>query len=281
MKHSSNQKFFLIALAFSILLHLFFLNNLKFNLLSDDIFEQKSDIQMTIMNILSDNKNKDIVEDIKKEELIPEPIPIKELISRKVEKVIEPKMIPKAVEKKIEEDFKTQEENISQADNDNAATTESNVAEKIIKDEPKKINLDTSQLLSQINSLDLSSRKGKQSGLRVRQISSRTKDYEYRSYFEAWRQKVERIGALNYPKEAKLGNFGSLRLTVSINQDGGIHDIVVEKSTGSKALDEAAIRIVRLGEPYASFSDRMQHEVDILNITRTWKFTETNQLLSN
>ena len=281
MKHSSNQKFFLIALAFSILLHLFFLNNLKFNLLSDDIFEQKSDIQMTIMNILSDNKNKDIVEDIKKEELIPEPVPIKELISRKVEKVIEPKMIPKAVEKKIEEDFKTQEENISQADNDNAATTESNVAEKIIKDEPKKINLDTSQLLSQINSLDLSSRKGKQSGLRVRQISSRTKDYEYRSYFEAWRQKVERIGALNYPKEAKLGNFGSLRLTVSINQDGGINDIVVEKSSGSKALDEAAIRIVRLGEPYASFSDRMRNEVDILNITRTWKFTETNQLLSN
>jgi len=281
MKHSSNQKFFLIALAFSILLHLFFLNNLKFNLLSDDIFEQKSDIQMTIMNILSDNKNKDIVEDIKKEELIPEPVPIKELISRKVEKVIEPKMIPKAVEKKIEEDFKTQEENISQADNDNVAMTESHVAEKIIKDEPKKINLDTSQLLSQINSLDLSSRKGKQSGLRVRQISSRTKDYEYRSYFEAWRQKVERIGALNYPKEAKLGNFGSLRLTVSINQDGGIHDIVVEKSSGSKALDEAAIRIVRLGEPYASFSDRMQHEVDILNITRTWKFTETNQLLSN
>ena len=281
MKHSSNQKFFLIALALSILLHLFFLNNLKFNLLSDDLFEQKSDIQMTIMNILSDNKNKDIVEDIKKEELIPEPVPIKELISRKVEKVIEPKMIPKAVEKKIEEDFKTQEENISQADNDNAATTETNVAEKIIKDEPKKINLDTSQLLSQINSLDLSSRKGNQSGLRVRQISSRTKDYEYRSYFEAWRQKVERIGALNYPKEAKLGNFGSLRLTVSINQDGGINDIVVEKSSGSKALDEASIRIVRLGEPYASFSDRMRNEVDILNITRTWKFTETNQLLSN
>ena len=281
MKHSSNQKFFLIALALSILLHLFFLNNLKFNLLSDDLFEQKSDIQMTIMNILSDNKSKDIVEDIKKEELIPEPVPIKELISKKVEKVIEPKMIPKAVEKKIEEDFKTQEENISQADNDNVAMTESHVAEKIIKDEPKKINLDTSQLLSQINSLDLSSRKGKQSGLRVRQISSRTKDYEYRSYFEAWRQKVERIGALNYPKEAKLGNFGSLRLTVSINQDGGIHDIVVEKSSGSKALDKAAIRIVKLGEPYASFSDRMRREVDILNITRTWKFTETNQLLSN
>ena len=281
MKHSSNQKFFLIALALSILLHLFFLNNLKFNLLSDDIFEQKSDIQMTIMNILSDNKNKDIVEDIKKEELIPEPVPIKELISKKVEKVIEPKVIPKVVEKKIEEDFKIQEEKVSQANYDKETKTEYDVEEKIIKDEPKKINLDTSQLLSQISSLDLSSKKDNRSGLRVRQISSRTKDYEYRSYFEAWRQKVERIGALNYPKEAKFGNFGSLRLTVSINQDGGIHDIVVEKSSGSKALDEAAIRIVRLGEPYASFSDRMQHEVDILNITRTWKFTETNQLLSN
>jgi len=281
MKHSSNQKFFLIALALSILLHLFFLNNLKFNLLSDDLFEQKSDIQMTIMNILSDNKSKDIVEDIKEEELIPEPVPIKELINKKVEKVIEPQVIPKVVEKKVEEDFKIQEENVTQANNDKEATTETNIAEKISKDEPKKINLDTSQLLSQISSLDLSSKKDNRSGPRVRQISSRTKDYEYRSYFEAWRQKVERIGALNYPKEARLGNFGSLRLTVSLNQDGGIHDIVVEKSSGSKALDEAAIRIVRLGEPYAPFSDRMRHEVDILNITRTWKFTETNQLLSN
>ena len=281
MKHSSNQKFFLIALALSILLHLFFLNNLKFNLLSDDLLEQKSDIQMTIMSILSDNKSKDIVEDIKEEEIIPEPVPIKELISKKVEKVIEPKVIPKVVEKKIEEDFKIQEENISQANYDKETKTDSNVEEKVIEDKPKKINLDTSQLLSQISSLDLSSKKDNRNGLRVRQISSRTRDYEYRSYFEAWRQKVERIGALNYPKEARLGNFGSLRLTVSINQDGGVDDVVIEKSSGSKALDEAAVKIVKLGEPYASFSNRMRHEVDILNITRTWKFTETNQLLSN
>jgi len=281
MKHSSNQKFFLIALALSILLHLFFLNNLKFNLLSDDLLEQKSDIQMTIMSILSDNKSKDIVEDIKEEEIIPEPVPIKELISKKVEKVIEPKVIPKVVEKKIEEDFKIQEENISQANYDKETKTDSNVEEKVIEDKPKKINLDTSQLLSQISSLDLSSKKDNRSGLRVRQISSRTRDYEYRSYFEAWRQKVERIGALNYPKEARLGNFGSLRLTVSVNQDGLVDNVVIEKSSGSKTLDEAAIRIVRLGEPYASFSDRMRNEVDILNITRTWKFTETNQLLSN
>jgi len=281
MKHSSNQKFFLIALALSILLHLFFLNNLKFNLLSDDLFEQKPDIQMTIMNILSDNKSKEIVEDIKEEELIQEPVPIKELISKKVEKVIEPKVIPKVVEKKIEEDFKIQEKNVSQANYDKETKTESDVEEKTIEDKPKKIILDTSQLLSQISSLDLSSKKDNLSGPRVRQISSRTRDYEYRSYFEAWRQKVERIGALNYPKEARLGNFGSLRLTVSINQDGLIDNVIIEKSSGSKALDEAAIRIVKLGEPYASFSDRMRHEVDILNITRTWKFTETNQLLSN
>jgi TonB family protein len=281
MKHSSNQKFFLIALALSILLHLFFLNNLKFNLLSDDIFEQKYDIQMTIMNILYDNKNKDIVEDIKEEELISEPVPIKELISKKVKKVIEPKVVPKVVEKNIEEDFKINEENVSQANNYKESMTETDIEEKIIEDKPKKINLDTSQLLSQISSLDLSSKKDNRSGPRIIQISSRTRDYEYRSYFEAWRQKVERIGALNYPKEARLGNFGSLRLTVSINQDGGVDDVVIEKSSGSKALDEAAVRIVKLGEPYASFSDRMRHEVDILNITRTWKFTETNQLLSN
>jgi protein TonB len=233
------------------------------------------------MNILSDNKSKDIVEDIKEEELIPEPVPIKEIISKKVEKVIEPKVTPKVVEKKIEEDFIILEENVFQDNNDKETMTGIDIPKKTIKDEPKKINLDTSQLLSQISSLDLSSKKDNRSGPRVRQISSRTRDYEYRSYFEAWRQKVERIGALNYPKEARLGNFGSLRLTVSINQDGLVDDVIIEKSSGSKALDEAAIRIVKLGEPYASFSDRMRREVDILNITRTWKFTETNQLLSN
>ena len=76
--------------------------------------------------------------------------------------------------------------------------------------------------------------------IRSKNISSSTADYEYRLYFEAWRQKVERIGALNYPEAAKAGIFGALRLTVSLSQTGKIEDIIINKSSGNTGLDEAA-----------------------------------------
>ena len=133
--------------------------------------------------------------------------------------------------------------------------------------------ISTSELISNLGNLDLAPRK-ELSTNRVKTISASTKDYEYRLYFEAWRQKVERIGALNYPESAKAGNLGALRLTVSLNKEGNIKEIIINKTSGNKELDEAAIKIVRLGEPYAVFSPKMQKEVDLINITRTWKFTE-------
>ena len=61
---------------------------------------------------------------------------------------------------------------------------------------------------------------------------------------------------------------------MSLNKEGNIKEIIINKTSGNKELDEAAIKIVRLGEPYAVFSTKMQKEVDLVNITRTWKFTE-------
>jgi len=68
--------------------------------------------------------------------------------------------------------------------------------------------------------------------------------------------------------------FGSLRLTVSLNSDGTIEKLFINKSSGHKKLDEAALNIVRLGAPYAKFPSQIHKEVDIINITRKWKFTE-------
>ena len=61
---------------------------------------------------------------------------------------------------------------------------------------------------------------------------------------------------------------------MSLDKEGNIKEIIINKTSGNKELDEAAIKIVRLGEPYAVFSSKMQKEVDLINITRTWKFTE-------
>lgn len=104
-------------------------------------------------------------------------------------------------------------------------------------------------------------------------ISASTQEYKYASYMEAWRAKVERVGNLNYPEEArKRGLTGSLILDVALKPNGSVDEITVRKSSGNKILDDAAIRIVNLAAPFAPFPDNIRAETDILHITRTWQF---------
>ena len=104
-------------------------------------------------------------------------------------------------------------------------------------------------------------------------ISASTKEYKYAAYMEAWRAKVERVGNLNYPDEARRKNLtGSLILDVALNADGSVNQITIRRSSGSKILDDAAIRIVELSSPFAPFPDQIREETDILHITRTWQF---------
>ena len=110
-------------------------------------------------------------------------------------------------------------------------------------------------------------------------IGARTKEYKYALYVESWRQKVEKVGNLNYPEAAKnLKLYGQLQLTVSIKADGSIEAIELNRSSGSKVLDEAAKHIVELAAPYSKFPDDVRNEVDILSITRTWTFTKEDML---
>ena len=110
-------------------------------------------------------------------------------------------------------------------------------------------------------------------------ISARTREYKYASYMEAWRAKVERIGNLNYPDEARRRKLsGSLLLGVALNPNGTINDIVLRRSSGSKILDDAAVRIVKLAAPFAPFPQSIRAETDILHIERTWRFLRNNRL---
>lgn len=104
-------------------------------------------------------------------------------------------------------------------------------------------------------------------------ISASTRSYKYAAYMEAWRAKVERIGNLNYPDEARKRDLsGSLILDVALNPDGSVRDVTVRRSSGYKVLDDAAIRIVHLAAPFAPFPDDIRKDTDILHITRTWQF---------
>ncbi len=110
-------------------------------------------------------------------------------------------------------------------------------------------------------------------------IGARTKEYRFALYVESWRQKVERIGNMNYPEAAKAQKlYGQLRMTVSIKADGSIESVVIDKGSGSKVLDDAAKRIVELAAPYTRFPDDIKKDTDILSITRTWTFTQEDAL---
>lgn len=97
-------------------------------------------------------------------------------------------------------------------------------------------------------------------------------------YAAAWVAKVERIGALNFPEEARRRNLtGSLRLSVVIRADGTILETTVVRSSGQPALDEGARRIVELGAPYAPFPDELRRRYDTLVIMRDWQFRQGAQ----
>ncbi|MDH0895161.1 MULTISPECIES: energy transducer TonB [unclassified Pseudomonas] len=100
-------------------------------------------------------------------------------------------------------------------------------------------------------------------------------------YKDEWRKKVERIGNLNYPEEARRQRiYGSLRLLVSINRDGTLYEVQVLESSGQPTLDQAALRIVRLAAPFAPFSGDLA-DIDRLEIIRTWRFERGDRLSSN
>jgi protein TonB len=102
-------------------------------------------------------------------------------------------------------------------------------------------------------------------------ISANTKEYTYAGYMAAWVARIERIGNLNYPDEARHQQLhGQLVLTVALNRDGSVKGIDVIQASGHKLLDEAAIRIVKLAAPFPPIP--LEDGVDELYVTRTWQF---------
>lgn len=104
-------------------------------------------------------------------------------------------------------------------------------------------------------------------------ITANTREYEFASYMSGWVSKVERVGNMNYPADLRRKQLhGDLVMTVGINQNGTVESVQVMRSSGVPEIDEAAIRIVRLAAPYAPLPDNITDRVDVLHITRTWRF---------
>ena len=117
---------------------------------------------------------------------------------------------------------------------------------------------------------------------RKRQLTSvSTKESRDAYYLFGWSKKIETVGNLNYPAEARRKKiYGSLRLMVAIRADGSVQEVRILKSSGFKVLDQAAVEIVRLAAPFAAFPPDIRKDTDILEIIRTWQFEKGGRLSS-
>ncbi|MDF2487496.1 MAG: TonB family protein [Pseudomonas sp.] len=176
-----------------------------------------------------------------------------------------------------------------------AVTTQAPKAQKVqaqpreSKPQPKPKaavpEFDSSQLSSQIASLEaeLSNEQQKYAKRpRIHRLNAASTMRDKGAWYkEEWRKKVERVGNLNYPDEARRQQiYGSLRMMVSINRDGSLFEVLVLESSGQPLLDQAAQRIVRLAAPFAPFTGDLA-EFDRLEIIRTWRFARGDRLSSN
>jgi protein TonB len=101
-----------------------------------------------------------------------------------------------------------------------------------------------------------------------------TRESNLAEYLDSWRRRVERIGTANYPSEL-LGNIGAGRptLEVVIAADGRLDDIVVRRSSGDRALDQAALRILRLAAPFEPLPASIRRDYDVLRFAYEWDFS--------
>lgn len=150
---------------------------------------------------------------------------------------------------------------------------------------PDLNNPDSDQLADSVASLqaqlDLRRESYAKRPRRYTMTSASTKQDADALYLDNWRKRIESIGNLNYPDQARAaGIYGTLRLMVSINPDGTVNDIRILRSSGETVLDAAAVRIVQLAAPYDPFPAEMRARVDILEIIRTWQFHRGNTFSS-
>ncbi|WP_115562635.1 energy transducer TonB family protein [Xanthomonas arboricola] len=109
-------------------------------------------------------------------------------------------------------------------------------------------------------------------------VSASTREYAYANYLRAWVDRAERVGNLNYPDDARRRRLGGkVVISVGVRRDGSVESSRVLISSGVPALDDAALRVVQLAQPFPPLP-RTKDDVDILEVTRTWLFLPGGEL---
>lgn len=112
-------------------------------------------------------------------------------------------------------------------------------------------------------------------------VSASTTEYAWATYLSEWVKRVERVGNLNYPDEARRRRLaGAVVITIAIRRNGTVENAQIVQSSGIPLLDSSALRIAKLAEPYAPLP-RTEDDPDILHVTRTWQFLPGGEMIDD
>ena len=106
-------------------------------------------------------------------------------------------------------------------------------------------------------------------------VAVNTTQSDVAEYLARWKQKIERMGTLNFPTAARTsGLSGNPTLEVALRADGSLEEIIILRSSGHKELDLAAMRILRLAAPFDPFPQQFRAHYDVLRFVYEWQFLD-------
>jgi protein TonB len=104
-------------------------------------------------------------------------------------------------------------------------------------------------------------------------VTASTRESAVAVYLDAWRRKVERIGTLHFPNEARRRNMsGSPVLEVALHSDGKLAEVWIRRSSGHAELDQAAVSVLKMASPFDPFPASLTAGYDRLRFAYEWQF---------
>ena len=109
-------------------------------------------------------------------------------------------------------------------------------------------------------------------------ISADTRESVAAAYLDAWKRRIEAVGAAYLPELGRLDNLtGSPTLLVRISETGDLMEATVSRSSGSPVLDLASVDIIQRASPFDEFPAAMANEYD--TVAFEYKFVFAEQLV--
>lgn len=115
-------------------------------------------------------------------------------------------------------------------------------------------------------------------------FSPSTRAVGFAEYYKDMVKRVEEIGTLNFPQRNGKKLYGELIVYIPIFQDGSIYEkeggVRVERSSGNRDLDKAALGIMRRAAPFGKFPAKMRssEKDDVWVIIIRFNFTREQKL---